>query len=224
MNDKSDDDNVVPFGIHEGKPKTGARKRKTSHEMPLTLKQERLAELLAAGTPFLQAYQQTYNCKNLDSMSTYKKSWAVSHHPKIVARVKDLKEKIKLAEQAHLSGAAPINLPKVITDAFTKEQKIVHDVIINRQALTHMALQDREGAREHGQFSAAVASLKFLGTLHQLTTDNREANKVSELEQMTPQQLREFIQDEIQRCGLVLEMDDGLLELIDMRPLTTTKQ
>ena len=49
---------------------------------------------------------------------------------------------------------------------------------------------------------------------------------MSEVEQMTPQQLREFIQSEIQKVGLVIEVSDGdnLLELIDMRPINDIPQ
>ena len=223
MDDKKD--NVV-----ELKPKSrtgkGAGRRKVQPNDPLTVRQEAFAQALAAGLPFDAAFKRAYNTANYDPLVLYKRSHREKNHPKIQRRVKELQQKMALAEMAHLTGAAPIPLPAVMTDAITREAKVVSDVIINRQTLTHKLLKAADRADELGQISATVAALKELGKLHQLTTDNREANKLSEVEQMNPAQLRQFIQDEIQKVGLVIELTDGsdLLELVDMRPPTNTKQ
>ena len=215
-------DNVIPLGT-TGKPKAGRRKVKAGD--PLTAKQMKFAEGLAAGLHFEAAFREAYDCTNYNANTAYKKSFAAQHHPAIKAKVLELRAQAQKLLDAKLTGKSePSNLPQVIHDSVNAKVNQANEVLITRQTLTRMALEDRQLAQTLGQASAAVASLKFLGTLHQLTTDNREANKVSELEQMTPQQLREFIQSEIQKVGLLIETDDGLLELIDMRPLTTTKQ
>ena len=220
MNDTPENDNVIQL-----KPKTG--RRKNVRNQKLTNKQMKFAEGVAAGLPFEQAYKNAYNCSGMQARTIYTKSRSeLKHNQKIKDEVERLKAQLNQVVTAKLSGASipGLNkLPKVITDAATGELQRVSDVLITRQTLTHKLLYAVDRAYELGQVSAAVGALTQLGKLHQLTSDNRESAKMSEFDQMTPDQLKEYIRAEIQKAGTIIDMD-GLIEFVDMRPLTTTKQ
>ena len=220
MNDTPENDNVIPL-----KPKIGPRK--PVRNQALTIKQNLFAEGLAAGKHFVQAYRDAYNTSTMNERTVAVKArHEAKNNPKIVARVAELRAKVDQVVSAKLSGASVPGLnklPKVVRDTATAEVKRVSDVLITRQTLTHMLLEDRKLARELGQASAAVASAKELGKLHQLTSDNRESAKMSEFDQMTPAQLKDYIRAEIAKSSTVIDLD-GLIEFVDMRPPTDIPQ
>lgn len=78
----------------------GARK---IHQAKLTSKQERFAQLVAAGESQSDAYRATYNCQNTLDKTIHESASRAAADPKIAARIKELRapavRKIELSVQ-----------------------------------------------------------------------------------------------------------------------------
>ena len=211
MEDKIDD-TEVKLG-----PKKGKRKLVRDRD-GLTVKQMKFAEGLAAGLHFVQAFKAAYDTSAWRDNSVYKKSHREKDYPKIKAKVAELKEQIRIATEAKLAGErlSSHNLP-VVNETARVNARAVERVLIDRQRITEMLLDDRQGAREAGQYSAAVGSLKVVAQLHGLISDNRDATKqLTAIEQMTVDQLRDFILQELPQVGL--SPSDVGLDFVSMNP------
>jgi hypothetical protein len=207
-NDSDEKDNVINL-----KPKTKAKagRRKANPDDALTVKQERFARLLAAGHKFDAAYRQTYNVSNMQADSVYKKAFYEKDHPKIVARVKQLREQAKQAENTQ--GI----LADEVRDIVQYKAAAIADVIVNRKFLMDKALQAYNRADELGQSSAMVAAVGQLGKLSGIISDDRESRQVSDLDRMDVAQLKAFISQQIGELSKI-GLFDGDFNLIAMDP------
>ena len=92
-------------------------------------------------------------------------------------------------------------------------------VLIDRNSLTQMLLEDRQGARECGQYAAAVGAVKNIAMMHGVLADGRETKaEATAIEQMSADELRAFISSELTQVGL--SPSDVGLDFVNMKPKT----
>ncbi len=104
-----------------------------SKKMKLTSKQEQFATLLASGVNQSEAYRQAYNASKMKDNTIWRKAHAEAQHPKILARVAELRK------------------PVIDKAEYTIETHI-QDLLAASQA-----------ASEAGQYSAAVRAIELMG-------------------------------------------------------------
>jgi len=199
--------------MDETKPNSETRKgkRKSTKEQRLTDKQQAYAQKLASGMHVVDAFRAVYNCKNMNTNTSYKMANRVKQNPLVVTRVEELREQAKLAT----AGKGPMS--EEVKAIIKYQAPVVADVVINQRFLVEALLQDRDLARHLGQASAAVAAIKEIGKVTGLVSDNREAKQMSELDRMGVEELKTFITsqvNELQKIGLF----DGDFSIIDMKP------
>ena len=198
-------------------PKKGIRKLERNRD-GLTIKQLKFAEGLAAGLHFTDAFKAAYDTSRWALMSVYKKAHREQNHPKVAAKVAELKEQIRIATEAKLAGERlnSHNLP-VVNEAAKARVAEVKRVLVTRDFVTEKLMDAYDGASQNGQYSASVGAMKTVAQLHGLISDNRDAAKqLTAIEQMTVDQLRDFILQELPQVGL--SPSDVGLDFVSMNP------
>jgi hypothetical protein len=83
---------------------------------------------------------------------------------------------------------------------------------INLERVTQMLLEDRQLAHDMGQASAASQASKYIAQIHGLITDKREVKITSDIDQMSIDQLRQFLAEHSQTLKPIVNNPLPLLE------------
>ena len=231
MDHDDDSDNIIELAKRRtrevrkvGRPKKGVgneprkgQKYKGVRKDPLTDKQEKYAQRLAAGEQFIDAFKLVYDCANMAPDTIAKFASRMKNHPKVKERSLELKRQIRRALDAHCMGlpAATAHMPEPMKNAVKNELNITADLIVTRQFLVKEQLKNVQLARETAQVSAAVAGINSIAKLEGFDQDSREKQVIDEFGRMSPAELKAYIREELSKSGGVADLDVG--QLVDMR-------
>lgn len=131
--------------------------------MALTAKQEKFAQAVAGGVSPVEAYREVYGAKNRSAKTLGEDACRASKHPKIYARIEELRAKATEKVVAKL--------------ALTKEWVLSELVKVNAAAQAAEPVLDREG-NSTGEYKANLAAanraLELIGKELGMFVDRKE--------------------------------------------------
>lgn len=124
--------------------------------MTLTPKQDEFARAFVETGCASTAYRRAYNCENTKDKSVHENACKLLRHAKVAPRIEQLMQRVQKR----------------------------HDVTLD--SLTRELDEDREGAREAGQYSAAISAVLGKAKLHGLIVDKSKSDITTDGKPIAP--------------------------------------
>jgi hypothetical protein len=140
----------------------------------LTIKQERFCQAYIETGNASEAYRRVYGTAKMKSETMNRNAKAMTDNSKIATRVRELAEKAVKR----------------------------HEITV--ESLTERAIQAFNLAISKEQSAGAVSALSFLGKLHGVLIERKEVGKPGDFDNMTSNELRDFIASEASAIGVSL--------------------